>query len=78
MKSFFAEIWTIDRSLSQESKKIEFASIELLQLQICNFEWPKVNISRIRDLTLKAPISMLFLFLFFLHSISRKVWMLYF
>jgi hypothetical protein len=66
MKSFLATIWSVDRSLSQESKKIKFASIGLLQLQIFNFKWPNVNIGRMRDLTLKAAISMLFLFLFFL------------
>jgi hypothetical protein len=32
MKSVLAEIWSVDRSLSQESKNIEFASISLLQL----------------------------------------------
>ena len=62
MKSFFAEIWRVDRSLSLESKKIEFALIGLLQLQIFNFEWPKVNIGRMRDLSLKVAISMLFFF----------------
>ena len=46
MTSFFAEIWRVNRSLSQESKKIKFASIVLLQLQILNFEWTKVNIGR--------------------------------
>jgi hypothetical protein len=30
MASFLAEIWSVDISLSQESKKIEFASIALL------------------------------------------------
>ena len=64
MTSFFAEIWSVDRSLNQESKKIEFASIGLLQLQILNFEWPKVNTSRMRDLTLQDVISMIFLFYF--------------
>jgi len=67
MTSFLGAIWSVDRSLSQESKKIEFASIGLLQLQIFNFEWPKVNIGRMRDLTLQDVISMIFLFLFFLH-----------
>ena len=47
-----------------ESNKIEFASIGLLQLQIFKLEWPKVNTGRLRDLTLKAVISMLFLILF--------------
>ena len=78
MTSFLAEIWSVDSSLNQESKKIEFASIGLLQLQILSFEWPKVNNGRIRDLTLQDVISMIFLFLFFLHYISRKVWMLAF
>ena len=78
MTSFLAEIWSVDRSLNQESKKIEFASIRLLQLQILNFEWPKVNTGRMRDLTLQDVISMIFLLLFFLHYISRKVWMLAF
>jgi len=64
MKSFLADIWSIDRYLKQESKKIEFASMGLLQLQIFNFEWPKVNIGRMRDLTLKAVIFTLFLFFF--------------
>jgi len=67
MISFLGAIWSVDKSLSQESKKIEFASIGLLQLQILNFEWPKVNIGRMRDLTLQDVISMIFLFLFFLH-----------
>ena len=78
MTSFLTEIWSVDRYLSQESMKIEFALIGLLQLQILNFEWPKVNTGRIRDLTLQDVISMIFLFLFFLHYISRKVWMLAF
>ena len=78
MTSFFIAIWSVDRSLNQESTKIEFASIELLQLQILNFEWPKVNTGRMRDLTLQDVISMIFLFLFFLHYICRKVWMLSF
>ena len=76
MTSFLAEIWSVDRSLNQESRKIQFASIGLLQLQILNFEWPKVNIGRMRDLTLQDVISMIFLFLFFLHYISRKLWVL--
>src|SRR4030042_6592351 len=76
MTSFLAEIWSVCRNLSQESNKIEFASIGLLYLQILNFEWPKVNTGRMRDLTLQDVISMIFLFLFFLHYISRKVWML--
>ena len=37
MKSFLAEIWSVCRPLSQESKTIEFASIGLLQVQILNF-----------------------------------------
>jgi hypothetical protein len=64
MTSFLAELWSVDRSLSQESNKIEFASIGLLQLQILNFEWPKVNIGRMRDLTLQDVISMISLFIF--------------
>ncbi|KAJ6878430.1 hypothetical protein NC651_031005 [Populus alba x Populus x berolinensis] len=78
MTSFLAEIWSVYRSLSKESNPIEFASIGLLKLQILNFEWAKVNIGRLRDLTLKDVISMIFLFLFFLHYISKKVWMLAF
>jgi hypothetical protein len=76
MTLFFAAIWSVCRHLSQESKTIEFASIGCLYLQILNFEWTKVNTSRMRDLTLKDVISMLFVFLFFLTYISRKVWML--
>ena len=76
MTSFLAEIWIVDRSLSHKSTKIEFELIGLLQLQILNFEWPKVNTGKMRDLTLQDVISMIFLFLFFLHYISRKVWML--
>ena len=64
MTSFVAEIWRVYRPLRYESKKIEFASIGLLQLQIFKLEWPKVNTGRLRDLTLKAAISMLFLILF--------------
>ena len=67
MTSFLAEIWSVYRSLSKESKKIEFASIGLLKLQILNFEWEKVNIDRLQDFTLKDVIAMIFLFLFFLH-----------
>ena len=78
MTSVLTEIGSIDRYLSQESTKIEFALIGLLQLQILNFEWPKVNTGRMRDLTLQDVISMIFLFLFFLHYISRNVWMLAF
>ena len=62
--SFLAEIWSVYRFLSQESKTIEFASIGLLQLQIFKSKCPKVNTSRLRDLTLKAAISILFLILF--------------
>ena len=64
MSSFSADIWQADRSSSQESKKIEFASIGLLQLQIFKLEWAQVNTGRLRDLTLKTVISMLFLILF--------------
>ena len=64
MKSFLAEIWCFYRTLSQESNQIEFASIGLLQLPIFKLEWPKVNTSKLRDLTLKAAISMLFFILF--------------
>ena len=78
MTLFLAEIWSIDRSLSQESTTIEFSLIGLLQLHILNFECTKVNTGRMRDLTLQDVISMIFLFLFFLHYISRKVWMLAF
>jgi hypothetical protein len=78
MTSFWAEIWSVCRPLSQESKTIEFASIVYLQIQILNFEWTKVNTGRMRALNLKDVISMLFVFLFFLTYISRKVWMLSF
>jgi len=64
MTSVWAEIWSVYRPLRHESKKIEFASIGLLYLQIFKLEWPKVNTGRLRDLTLKAAISMLFLILF--------------
>ena len=64
MTSFLAEILSVYITLSHESNKIEFASIGLLQLQIFKLEWPKVNTGRLRDLTLKAAISMLFLILF--------------
>ena len=64
MTSFLDEIWSVYIPLIQESKKIEFASIELLQLHIFKSEWQKVNTGRLRDLTLKAAISMLFLILF--------------
>ena len=64
MTSFLVEIWRVYRLLSQESKKIEFASIRLLQLQIFKLKWLKVNTCRLRDLTLKVAISMLFLILF--------------
>ena len=63
MTSVLADIWSVYRYLSKESKTIEFASIGLLKLQILNFESVKVNIGRLRDLTLKAAISMLFLVL---------------
>ena len=64
MTSFLAEILSVYINLSHESNKIEFASIGLLQLQIFKSEWPKVNTSRLQDLTLKAAISLLFLILF--------------
>ena len=64
MTSFLAAILSVYITLSHESNKIEFASIGLLQLQIFKLEWPKVNTGRLRDLTLKAAISMLFLILF--------------
>jgi hypothetical protein len=63
MTSCLAENWSVDRYLSQESKKIKFASIGLLLLQIFKLKWPKVNTNRLRDLTLKPAISMLFLIL---------------
>ena len=78
MTLFFAKIGSVDRTLSQEFKTIEFASIGLLQLYIFKSKWIKVNTGRMRDLTLQDVISMIFLFLFFLHCISRKVWMLAF
>ena len=34
MTSFFAKNWSVDRSRSQKSNKIEFASIGLLELDI--------------------------------------------
>ena len=64
MRSFLVEISYVDRYLSQGSNKIEFASNGLLQLKLFKLEWPKVNTGRLRDLTLKAAISMLFLILF--------------
>ena len=64
MTSFLAEIWSVYRIVSHESKTNQFASIGLLQLQIFKSELLKVNIGRLRDLTLKAAISMLFLILF--------------
>ena len=64
MTSFLAEILRVYITVSQESKIIEFASIGLLYLQIFKSEWPKVNTGRLRDLTLKAVISMIFLILF--------------
>ena len=64
MTSFLAANLSVYRTVSQESKTIEFTSIELLQLQIFKLEWSKVNTSRLRDLTLKAAISMIFLILF--------------
>ena len=78
MTSFVDEIWSVYRYLSKESNKIKFASIGLLKLQILNVEWAKVNIGKLRDLTLKDVIAMIFLILFFLYYISRKVWMLSF
>ena len=62
--SFLAEIWSVYSNLSQESNQIQFEEIGLLQLQIFKSEWLTVNIGRLRDLTLKAAISMLFLILF--------------
>ena len=64
MTSFLAEMWRVYRLLSHRSNQIEFTSIGLLQHQIFKSEWLKVNIGRLRDLTLKAAISMLFLILF--------------
>ena len=64
MTYVLAEIWRVYSLLSQESKTIQFASIGLLQLQIFKLEWLKVNTGKLRDLTLKAAISMLFLILF--------------
>ena len=64
MTSSLADIWSVDRYFSQECKKIKFASNGLLQLKIFKSECPKVNTSRLRDLTLKAVISILFLILF--------------
>jgi len=64
MTSVLAKIWSVYRPLRHESKTIEFASIGILYLQIFKLEWPKVNTGRLRDLTLKAAISMLFLILF--------------
>ena len=64
MISVLVELWSFYRPLSHESKTIEFASIGLFQLQIFKLEWSKVNTGRLRDLTLKATISMLFLILF--------------
>jgi hypothetical protein len=66
MTSFLAEIWTVCKSLSQESKTIKFESNGCLQLHIFNLECTKVNTSRMRVLTLKTVISMIFLILFFL------------
>jgi len=66
MTFFFAAIWYVDRSLSQESNKIKFASNGLLYLKILKSEWLQVNTGRLQDLTLKAVISMLFLFFIFL------------
>ena len=72
MSSFFTEIWQADRSSSQESKTIEFASNGLLQLKIFKSEWTKVNIGRMQDLSLKAAISMVFLFFIFLAIYLQK------
>jgi len=78
MSSFSAEIGYADRSSIQESNKIEFALNELLQLKIFKSERPKINIERMRDFSLKVVISMLFLFLFFLPYMYRKLRMLAF
>ena len=64
MTSFLAESLSVYRTFSEESNKIEFTSIGLLWLQIFKSEWSKVNTGRLRDLTLKAGISVLFLILF--------------
>ena len=64
MTSFLAERLSVYRTFSQESNKIEFTSIGFLWLQIFKSEWSKVNTGRLRDLTLKAAISMLILILF--------------
>ena len=65
MTSFLAELLRDYSNVSQESNKIEFASIGLLQLQLFKSEWPKVNTGILRDLTLKAVIFMIFLILFY-------------
>jgi len=72
MGSFLDEILYIDRSLSQESKKIKFASNGCLYLKIFKSEWPKVNTGRLRDLTFKVAISMLLLFFYFLSLYFQK------
>ena len=64
MTLFLVEIWRVDMYLSPESKNIKFASIGFLQLKIFKLEWPNVNTGILRDLTLKAAISKLFLILF--------------
>jgi hypothetical protein len=70
--SFLDELLYIDRSLSQESKNIKFASNGCLYLKIFKSEWSKVNTGRLRDLTFKVAISMLLLFFYFLSLYFQK------
>jgi hypothetical protein len=64
MTLFLVEIWRVDMYFSPESKNIKFASIGFLLLKIFKLEWSNINTGILRDLTLKAAISMLFLILF--------------
>ena len=72
MSSFSTKIWQADRSSSQESNKIEFASNILLQLKIFTVEWLKVNTCRMSDLSLKTAIFMPFFPLYMYRERERE------
>jgi hypothetical protein len=61
---FLAEIWSVCRPLSQESKTITFASIGCLKLQIFNLEWTKATLVECEFWLwrLRFPCSSLFYF----------------
>jgi hypothetical protein len=66
MSLFLDEIWNVDRSLSQESKKLSLHQMDFGSSRYSSRNGQRSTLADCEILTLKAMISMLFLFFIFL------------